>query len=250
MVNDIGANVSNIKDIFAAILADNLAETLKVLDAYDAIDDDINAIDKHGKNVLAYAVEKRWGEVVEKLMPLGADANHRNLDGWTSLEWAIVHAYGFGGVVRNLDDIVQTILGSPHFIFTKNTVCALIHALRLEQSVIALVLLEAHVISFPFAISLDATDEAGNTALHYAVAQGYSEVVNALIAHGADVYKCNAQGQTPLQLAKGKFEIISILQPHYSPGFFGAMLAYWHHRFSPERPQLPIITLDTKNSIN
>ena len=42
----------------------------------------------------------------------------------------------------------------------------------------------------------------GNTPLHYATAAGNVEVVNILIAHGADLGKVNEKGQTALEMAR------------------------------------------------
>ena len=42
----------------------------------------------------------------------------------------------------------------------------------------------------------------GNTPLHYATAAGNVEVVNILIAHGADLGKVNEKGQTALEMAQ------------------------------------------------
>ena len=42
----------------------------------------------------------------------------------------------------------------------------------------------------------------GNTHLHYATAAGNVEVVNILIAHGADLGKVNEKGQTALEMAQ------------------------------------------------
>jgi ankyrin repeat protein len=48
---------------------------------------------------------------------------------------------------------------------------------------------------------LDATDKLGNTALHYLCTAGMADLVEKVIAAGADVSLANNSGQTPLHLA-------------------------------------------------
>lgn len=51
-------------------------------------------------------------------------------------------------------------------------------------------------------LAIDATDAAGNTALHAAVTgRGSAAIVDALVARGADPSAANAKGDTPLALA-------------------------------------------------
>jgi ankyrin repeat protein len=54
----------------------------------------------------------------------------------------------------------------------------------------------------------------GRTALHYAAAAGYLEVITLLLYHGADVMIKDDQGETPLQLArrKNKFAAVELLE--------------------------------------
>lgn len=51
---------------------------------------------------------------------------------------------------------------------------------------------------------IDARDERGRTALHYAAAVGYSDVAKVLVEHGADLTVADADGVTPLDAAQGK----------------------------------------------
>lgn len=45
---------------------------------------------------------------------------------------------------------------------------------------------------------VDMRDGLGNTALHYAAALGFSEVIQLLLEHGANIETENYEGQTPL----------------------------------------------------
>jgi ankyrin repeat protein len=47
-------------------------------------------------------------------------------------------------------------------------------------------------------------DERGRTALHYAAAIGYTDVVMLLVEQGADLHAADADGVTPLDAANGK----------------------------------------------
>jgi ankyrin repeat protein len=51
---------------------------------------------------------------------------------------------------------------------------------------------------------LNVRDERGRTALHYAAAAGYTDVVALLVERGADVRAADTDGVTPLDAANGK----------------------------------------------
>lgn len=50
-------------------------------------------------------------------------------------------------------------------------------------------------------VGIDSKDRFGMTALHYAAAYGHAEIVELLLAEGADVDAANAAGGTPLGVA-------------------------------------------------
>ena len=52
--------------------------------------------------------------------------------------------------------------------------------------------------------NVNAANAQGNTALHYAVATGNSEMVKLLLAHNADMNAANSKGWTPLKIAEKK----------------------------------------------
>src|SRR5437868_15497159 len=45
---------------------------------------------------------------------------------------------------------------------------------------------------------INATDNFLNTGLHFAMANGYRDIINVLLAHGASVDRVNINGWTPL----------------------------------------------------
>ena len=62
--------------------------------------------------------------------------------------------------------------------------------------------------------NVNGTNAQGNTALHYAVATGNSEMVKLLLAHNADMNAANSKGWTPLKIAEKKNvgEVYNVLE--------------------------------------
>jgi ankyrin repeat protein len=60
---------------------------------------------------------------------------------------------------------------------------------------------------------VNASDSHGDTPLHNAALRGYKEVVEVLVAHGADVNAKNSRGRTPLDEAarRGHKDIVRLL---------------------------------------
>ena len=52
------------------------------------------------------------------------------------------------------------------------------------------------------------------TALHGAAMRGFTPFVELLAAHGADLYAEDANGRTPLDLARGQFPSRGPVEPH------------------------------------
>lgn len=65
-------------------------------------------------------------------------------------------------------------------------------------------------------INVNICDKFGNSALHYAVANGHAEIAELLIRYSANLEKENAVGATPLHLACkfGRLGVASILVKH------------------------------------
>ena len=64
-------------------------------------------------------------------------------------------------------------------------------------------------------LDVNAKDDVGEPALHHAASQGHKEIVELLIAKGADV-NAKGSGTTPLDLAiiNGETEIADLLRKH------------------------------------
>lgn len=59
-------------------------------------------------------------------------------------------------------------------------------------------------------VDINARDEFGNTALHWASVNGHIAVVRELIQKGADVNAKNKTNSTPLHLASGSGQIMAV----------------------------------------
>ncbi len=64
------------------------------------------------------------------------------------------------------------------------------------------VVLEAARLALTLGVPVDTANARGDTALHAAAARGYDSVIELLVANGADVGLVNADGQTPLDIAR------------------------------------------------
>ena len=62
--------------------------------------------------------------------------------------------------------------------------------------------LEAARLALTLGVPVDTANARGDTALHAAAARGYDSVIELLVANGADVGLVNADGQTPLDIAR------------------------------------------------
>ena len=125
----------------------------------------INTSDGHGYTPLHYAVKNSLTEIVELLLSKNASVNLKNKSGQTPLDVAIQ---------QNHKDIVRLLVANgaePSSIFTAAQIGDLARVKAfLEQGVNA-----------------NARGPKRQTALHIAASEGYKEVVELLLKHGADV---------------------------------------------------------------
>ncbi|XP_057853191.2 potassium channel AKT1 isoform X2 [Cryptomeria japonica] len=65
-----------------------------------------------------------------------------------------------------------------------------------------------------YGADLDATNEEGSTALHFATSEGSTEAVKYLIEQGADTNKVNRNGLTPMAIAEklGQEDLVALFQ--------------------------------------
>jgi len=104
---------------------------------------------------------------------------------------------------------VQEFLTKPHPLDAQDAegITALGYAIGSNRISVAKLLLDRR--ATPFAV-----DSSGNSALHYAAGYGRLELLEYLLKVGASVKQCNAQGQTPLTVAKlnDQQQTIKVLQ--------------------------------------
>lgn len=145
----------------------------------------------------------------ELLLGAGANANARASNDWTALMLAA--AKGHVGVARRLleagADANRTDIygGTP-----------LMRAAREGRTEIVRLLVGRRD------VAINAQDDQGETALHYAAAAGEIESARLLLAHRADPSRRDAYGRTPAMLAaaSGHAELASTLRraPRFQRG--------------------------------
>ena len=151
----------------------------------------INAKDNQGNTQLYYACEDDNIEDVEILLKLGADVNEKNSLQWTPLHMAAY--YGRFEIAKlliqngaNIDAKCDDLVTPLHFA-ADNGQCG--------HSKTAELLLQNGA-------DVDAQDKVYDTPLHDAAFNGYPEVVEVLLKHGARKDLKNQFGRTPLQVAE------------------------------------------------
>lgn len=179
----------------AAKLGDE--EILKLLLAHGA---EINALDTEGRTPILLAVRRGQVPVVQALLAAGADLTHRRYD-FEGTEFNILDeasAKGRAGVVKAIIEKIGSggdvsSLGSSGDLSSLAT-RALYQACVYNEPDVIDVLVDA---------GADIEDQSfdGISALHVAAQDGHVEATLALLRHGADKNKKDAEGSTPLQHA-------------------------------------------------
>jgi ankyrin repeat protein len=137
-----------------------------------------------------------YEDCVEYLIGKGANVNTKNTDGKTALLWSASNSFenakvliAKGAKVNEAANDGMTPFIQAVFGFTSGKVpiemCELLrdHGANINAE-------------------LTGRNASGWTALHYAVFNGDTELVEYLIKHGANINKATAEGSTPLFLAK------------------------------------------------
>ena len=141
-----------------------------------------------GGTPIMFAALGNHPELVKRLIAAGADPNRKGSNGWSAL--TIAAAKGYADMIRLLvsvgaqPDVLDVYRWSPLMRAVDNGHTEAVAAILSYDSV-----------------NLQQQDEAGNTALHYAVVHGNIEMVKALLAAGADPDVLNRDRQSPRQLA-------------------------------------------------
>lgn len=192
-------NKNSIEKLFVAINAKNLENVKKLIKNDPLL---VNAKNKDGEPALLKAIEKQRKVIAAFLIDNGADVNATDSEKENPLNLAILN---------NDSKLVNLLLDHG-----ANANQANQKGLKPIHQAILLVarepnLLEAIVTNKT--CDVNARDQIGNTALHYAVLMDTLETIKFLIKHGALKTIKNNAGETPLKKAQmaGKTDIVNYL---------------------------------------
>ncbi|MDD3546478.1 MAG: ankyrin repeat domain-containing protein [Kiritimatiellae bacterium] len=193
-----GADVNaRSKDGYCALLAAvgkgyvTLAELLLSRGAH------VNVCDKDGNSPLHKAVDGEETGVVELLLSRNADIRIKNAKGDTA--WTIAIRKDFHppdeilAALAPKGEVSDAVLNQTLFL------CA---AKKGRMATIERKAAEG--------ININARDENGSTALHYAASENHTNVVSFLLSRGADVDSKNNDRMTPLMLASRRTRLESV----------------------------------------
>ena len=159
------------------------------------------ATNKRNETALSLACQNGKEDAIEVLLNAGADKNIANKYGNTCLHEAVTQSFS--------NAVLQAIIDHGAELNVKNmfyqTALALACGQKKEDAI--------HVLLNAGA-DPNIAYKTGNTCLHEAVIQTFSEtILEAIIDHGAEVNTRNKQYETALQLAceKGNTDLINIL---------------------------------------
>ncbi len=187
-----GANVNRPSKKGASALmraaADSRADVVELLLQANA---DVNATNPLGGTALMYACKAGDRASVNLLLTHGSEVNANSINGWTPIMLAAVKGH---------DDIIEMLLqrgADPNSadIYGWTPLMRSVERNR-PKSVRALLTSQATVVN--------ARNEHGATALHYAVARGDVDMARWLVERGADMSAEDRAGRTPLDMANGR----------------------------------------------
>ena len=161
---------------------------------------DVNATNKENVTALMTACSKGNTGAINILMDAGADLNIADIDGYTCLHYVAVYCR---------KEALQTIIGHGANVNARNNknVTALMTACSKGNTGAINILMNAGA-------DPNIADNDGYTCLHYAArGDGSTEVVEAIITHGADLNARNIFNVTAIMLAceKGNLDVAKFL---------------------------------------
>ena len=163
-------------------------------------DVDVNIADDKGYTALHSAVDKGHVDVVQVLIDAGADIDAKNNMGRSPLFWAWK---------RGKLDIVKVLVKAGADVCVtdnKGDTCLSLTAANGRTETVR------YLVGLP-EVDVNIADEKDFTALHSAVDEGHVDVVQVLIAAGADIEAKDEMGRTPLHVASenGNMAIVKML---------------------------------------
>lgn len=162
---------------------------------------DINATTQNGGTPLMFSAIPGNLDIVRLLIERGADVNAVAHFNWTALMVASAKGH---------DDVIRVLLenGANANVADVYGWTPLMRAVETNRYAAVAVFMESGD------VRLDAVDETGATALHHAVAGGHLEIARLLLEKGASIRAENAQGLTPMDVARRKSqeEMVRLLE--------------------------------------
>lgn len=149
---------------------------------------DVNKADRDQITPLMEAAASENINVVSYLVSKNADVNALNKLGADPLTIAL--ASGEAALAR----ILLQNGSNPNLKWNKMNLTHLMNAARNGHLEVLKLLLD-------YSAEINAQDDKGNTALHYATSEGFSRIVKTLVSEGANKDLKNIKGETPLDIA-------------------------------------------------
>jgi len=152
---------------------------------------EINATTQNGGTPLMFSAIRGNLEIVEMLIEHGADVNAVAHFNWTAMMVAAAKGH---------DEVIGLLLehGANANVADIYGWTPLMRAVYENRfAAVSLFLQNGEV-------DLEAADDSGATALHHAAARGHTEIAQLLVDKGAELGAKNAQGLTPLAMARQK----------------------------------------------
>ena len=156
----------------------------------DRIEMDINQGNSKGETALMWASRQGHIETAQTLIKRGADVNVENVKGSTALYWAVRY-----GHVQVATFLIKTGNADPQTRRKFGLVSPLILSCALGNSEMVDLLLDQRSVDVNYRI------RGGETAIHFATREGFTDIVSKLLERGADVDNADEFGDTPLLLA-------------------------------------------------
>lgn len=158
----------------------------------------VNELTQTGGTPLMFAVLGNHVTLARWLHQAGADINAKGSNGWSAA--TIAGAKGQADMLRWLISAGADINSPDVYRFTP-----LMRAVDNQHAEsVQVLLLQGQA-------GVDFKDESDNTALHFAVANKQSTVIELLLKHGANPLQANRDGITPTDLAKQEPALLNIL---------------------------------------
>lgn len=165
---------------------------------------DINAMDNNGNNALHVVMSEAEGaETVRVLIEHGVDVNHKNSSG--QVPWFLLRRPGHdveSGVIDNLKLVLQA---GADITVRNNSGDSILHIAADLGSV------EVGKLAIQYGADINWVDNNGQSPLNRCIAPSFStikpyapELIDFLIAQGADVNLADAQKKTPLHNAASR----------------------------------------------